>query len=156
MFIVATAGMASTTYVQFIKGGLLIIFSSILVFMLLNKGIDVTPSKNYHKFITIEATVKDKAVVSINDKSYKISVQKSTAGIELVKLEKDGIYTWWKVQEEKGKTVLTEALSTTINPEGKKLYNGADQNGNQNKLKQNCLSIVNTKPEKLSITLPFF
>ncbi len=127
MFIVATAGMASTTYVQFIKGGLLIVFSTILVFMLLNKGIDVTPSKNYHKFISIEATVKDKAVVSINDKSYKISVQKSISGIELVKLEKDGIFTWWKVQKEKDKSVLTEALSTTVNPEGKKLYNGAKQ-----------------------------
>ena len=36
--IVATAGMASTTYVQFIKGGLLIVFSTILVVAVLVRG----------------------------------------------------------------------------------------------------------------------
>ena len=37
--IVATAGMTSTTYVQFLKGGLLLIFSTILVGALLFRGI---------------------------------------------------------------------------------------------------------------------
>jgi cation/acetate symporter len=43
--IVATAGMTSTTYVQFIKGGLLIVFSVILVIALLNRGISTTPDQ---------------------------------------------------------------------------------------------------------------
>ncbi|MCP4571155.1 MAG: cation acetate symporter [bacterium] len=38
--IVATAGMTSTTYVQFLKGGLLLIFSTILVVVLMFRGID--------------------------------------------------------------------------------------------------------------------
>ena len=37
--IVATAGMTSTTYVQFLKGGLLLLFSTILVALLLFRGI---------------------------------------------------------------------------------------------------------------------
>ncbi len=37
--IVATAGMTSTTYVQFLKGGLLLLFSTILVGLLLMRGI---------------------------------------------------------------------------------------------------------------------
>jgi len=37
--IVATAGMTSTTYVQFLKGGLLLIFSTILVIFLMVRGI---------------------------------------------------------------------------------------------------------------------
>ena len=37
--IVATAGMTSTTYVQFLKGGLLLIFSTILVVALLVRGV---------------------------------------------------------------------------------------------------------------------
>lgn len=41
VFIVVTAGMVSTTYVQFIKGGLLVIFSSVLVLLILNRGLSV-------------------------------------------------------------------------------------------------------------------
>ncbi|MCY2974159.1 MAG: cation acetate symporter [Planctomycetota bacterium] len=39
--IVCTAGMVSTTYVQFIKGGLLVVFSLILTVMILNRGLEV-------------------------------------------------------------------------------------------------------------------
>lgn len=41
VLIVCTAGMVSTTYVQFIKGGLLVFFSGILVLMILNRGLRV-------------------------------------------------------------------------------------------------------------------
>jgi len=41
--IVATAGMTSTTYVQFLKGGLLLIFSLTLVGFVLVRGIDTQP-----------------------------------------------------------------------------------------------------------------
>ena len=42
IFIVATAGMTSTTYVQFIKGGLLIVFSTILTISIFVNGISTT------------------------------------------------------------------------------------------------------------------
>src|SRR6478609_615276 len=40
VIIVATAGMVSTTWVQFIKGGLLVIFTGIVVAMVLNRGME--------------------------------------------------------------------------------------------------------------------
>ncbi len=40
--IVATAGMVSTTWVQFIKGGLLVVFTGIVVVMVLNRGLEQT------------------------------------------------------------------------------------------------------------------
>ena len=40
ILIVTTAGMVSTTYVQFIKGSLLVIFSTVLVGMILNRGLE--------------------------------------------------------------------------------------------------------------------
>jgi len=47
ILIVCTAGMVSTTYVQFIKGGLLVIFSLILTVMILNRGLEVRePTRN--------------------------------------------------------------------------------------------------------------
>lgn len=41
VLIVATAGMASTTYVQFFKGMLLLVFSTILTVLILNRGLTV-------------------------------------------------------------------------------------------------------------------
>ena len=43
--IVATAGMTSTTYVQFIKGALLIVFSTVLVVALCVRGLSTTPDQ---------------------------------------------------------------------------------------------------------------
>ena len=45
VLIVATAGMVSTTYVQFIKGSLLVLFSGILTVMILNRGLKVDNSE---------------------------------------------------------------------------------------------------------------
>ncbi len=42
--IVVTAGMVSTTWVQFIKGGLLVIFCAVLTVMILNRGLSTLPS----------------------------------------------------------------------------------------------------------------
>jgi len=41
VLIVCTAGMVSTTYVQFIKGGLLVLFSGLLTVLILNRGLKV-------------------------------------------------------------------------------------------------------------------
>ena len=41
--IVVTAGMVSTTYVQFIKGSLLVVFCAILTWMILNRGLTTKP-----------------------------------------------------------------------------------------------------------------
>jgi len=40
--IVVTAGMVSTTYVQFLKGGLLVLFSFFLTILVLQRGLEVT------------------------------------------------------------------------------------------------------------------
>src|SRR6187431_458787 len=43
IFIVVTAGMVSTTYVQFIKGSLLVAFSLVLTILILQRGLTVDP-----------------------------------------------------------------------------------------------------------------
>lgn len=43
VLIVVTAGMVSTTWVQFIKGGLLVIFCAVLTLMILSRGLVDTP-----------------------------------------------------------------------------------------------------------------
>ncbi len=55
--IVATAGMVSTTWVQFIKGGLLVILCAILSCMILYRGFDTTPGDDKaHRFETFATT----------------------------------------------------------------------------------------------------
>ena len=55
MTIVATAGMASTTYVQFLKGSLLLIFSAGLTVMILRRGLtaDATPAAAAPQSVTV-------------------------------------------------------------------------------------------------------
>ncbi len=54
VFIVVTAGMVSTTYVQFLKGGLLVIFSLMLTVLILNRGLNKTPENELGKTQVIE------------------------------------------------------------------------------------------------------
>ncbi|MEN8201133.1 MAG: cation acetate symporter [Bacteroidota bacterium] len=118
IFIVATAGMTSTTYVQFIKGGLLIIFSTILTIYILNNGLNLNPdnkNQEFHKPITLTAENMQgfTAVSSIDVKDAS----------SVVKMEKDGIYRWFT----KNGDTFEEALSITRTSDGRKLYNGAEK-----------------------------
>lgn len=55
VIIVVTAGMVSTTYVQFLKGGLLVLFSLVLTILVLNRGIEVSsePARTQPQRITL-------------------------------------------------------------------------------------------------------
>jgi cation/acetate symporter len=127
IFIVATAGMTSTTYVQFIKGGLLIIFSTILTFYLIGNGLAKKPSRDYHEFKSIPAVVSGGAITAIDSPDYKLAGEFEKKGMRFVKLEKAGIYSWWKLNGKEGAFVLEEALSKTTAADGATLYNGEPQ-----------------------------
>ncbi|THB74271.1 MAG: cation acetate symporter [Gammaproteobacteria bacterium] len=126
--IVATAGMASTTYVQFLKGGLLLVFSFVLVVSILTRGLKIDPDAGgdtpYHKFTTIQATVAGDTV-TIDDPAYKVLSQPGDAFIKegYVMLNKDGINSIWKIKAKEGK--LEETLSKASLADGTVLYNGA-------------------------------
>lgn len=124
IFIVATAGMASTTYVQFFKGGLLILFSSILTIAIFVHGIKSPPSEDYHKFQTINATVMNGEVTAIDNYEYQIAGMHSDAKGNYVKLNKEGVSTWWRLVENDGNAYLEETLTVVNTKDGQVLYNG--------------------------------
>lgn len=128
IFIVATAGMASTTYVQFLKGGLLIVFSTILVILVLSNGFALKPSEDYHQYVTIGATVdSDGAVTALADTSYTIGTQEQVGAHRFVKLtDAAGVERWWHLAEVDGQPVLRETLSIAKTG-SETLYNGAPQ-----------------------------
>lgn len=49
VFIVVTAGMVSTTWVQFLKGSLLVVFSAVLTIMILNRGFVVSEDSSSYE-----------------------------------------------------------------------------------------------------------
>jgi cation/acetate symporter len=153
IFIVSTAGMTSTTYVQFIKGGLLIIFSLVIVIFVLNKGINTKPSGDYHSFLSLNATVVDGKVAAVADASYQISGQHQDAGMTFVKLLKNGVQSWWHLDSKATPPILEEALSIVTTKEGAKLYNGEPkaagkfyQVGHVKKLVMNGKEVSETGP----------
>src|SRR5690606_37456831 len=54
--IVVTAGMVSTTWVQFIKGTMLVVFCGVLVVMILGRGLTTQPAgESQHDFAILPA-----------------------------------------------------------------------------------------------------
>ncbi len=126
IYIVATAGMTSTTYVQFIKGGLLITFSVILTFYILKNGFTLTPGEKAHKYVTIEAQMEGEKVVSIQSNEYQLLGQQQVSGKTFVKLSKDNFVNWFKLEKKSDDSyILTEAQDITTTAKGEMLYNGA-------------------------------
>lgn len=129
--IVATAGMASTTMVQFLKGGMLLIFSTILVGAVLFRGLSASPEndgKAYHDFLTLQATVENGQLL-LDDPAYNVPADwRNSAFAEagFIKLTKDGIESIWHAQEDgQGGYILEETLFQVQMADGTRLYNGA-------------------------------
>jgi cation/acetate symporter len=125
IFIVATAGMTSTTYVQFIKGALLIVFSTILTIYILQHGLNLKPNDGYHQFAKVGAIVTNDTIVKVQDSTYQVKTTKVVDKLVFVKLEKDGRTCWYKLSKKDSTGTLDEMLYTTVNANGEKLYNGA-------------------------------
>ena len=125
IFIVATAGMTSTTYVQFIKGALLVIFSTILTVFILKNGLSLTPNANYHKFSEVGVLVTNDTVVTVTDSTYTHKTTKVAGKLVFVKLEKNAADCWYKLNTSGENAKLEEMLNITVKPDGVKLYNGA-------------------------------
>ncbi|MFC1874331.1 cation acetate symporter [Chloroflexota bacterium] len=125
ILIVATAGMASTTWVQFIKGGLLLVFSTVLVITVLVNGLSTSPDQKditYHDFVTLEVTVNAGDGVTIADSSYEVVKEFGIEDATFVKLSKENIKTIWKLDEENSQLVETQTV--TRQTDGPVLYNG--------------------------------
>lgn len=131
--IVATAGMTSTTYVQFLKGGLLIIFSTVIAVLVLNSGLSTIPRSETFvpQTLAAQATIEGKTegytfarkvVHEKTDKTFvKLTTEKEIQLGEGAPVETQTIAGWWQLEDD----TLTETQFTTKTAEGEKLYNGA-------------------------------
>ena len=125
IIIVASAGMASTTYVQFLKGGLLIVLSLVLTFFILKNGLTLYPdfkgSSSYHNLMTLTPQVQNGEVVDVP--GWEVVSQQVVGDKTFIKLSRDGVERWFNRLED-GAPVLKETLTVTQRPNGEVLYNG--------------------------------
>ncbi len=133
IFIVVSAGMVSTTYVQFLKGGMLVLFSLILTVMILNKGLSVQSGGiDGHVFRTVgpvaESQLGDHAWISKNFDSMKLTyLDAAWSGLDYYRTEdpKTGEVVTWKIDKaEDGELFLKETQTVTKMEDGTVLING--------------------------------
>ncbi len=127
--IVATAGMTSTTYVQFIKGGMLIIFSFVLVAAVLTRGLSTTPDQGGRvpfKAPAVLTRSENPAGSSLSDPAYAFAGRVESHGMTFVKLTRGDAVSWWlQSPADPGQVKLLETQYVTLTPGGGKIVNGA-------------------------------
>ncbi len=157
--IVATAGMASTTYVQFLKGGLLIIFSSILVVAVLINGLTTRSNMenqgNTYKYGELSA-VKNEGNIQITEPGWNILEQVDTkGGLSFLKLQHEGRESWWSLSGTGNELKLLETQWVENKSDGKWINGAVSSETNQLRLVGDLEQIQSQKDIKtgpLSIT----
>ena len=136
--IVATAGMTSTTYVQFIKGAMLIVFSTVVVVVVLIRGLSTTPDQGgkvpFRAYRSVAATEAG-GVLSPADPAVEVLAQKEVKAARFVKVRTGGTEAWWKLEPlAEGGFELHETQSVVKKADGTSWTNGAPT-GKDNQLR---------------------
>lgn len=118
IFIVTTAGMVSTTYVQFLKGSLLVIFSLILTLMILNRGLTTEPEKYVDSVFKIEPkgpypTTDPQTLEGFWDNARLILPVEDNRSERLLQLPEDGSL-WYIHSTEKSSTLYPTQTNGTV------------------------------------------
>ena len=149
--IVVSAGMVSTTWVQFIKGSLLVVFSAVLTVLILFRGFETKEGGNDgHKFRTIEISTPEGKVwkagetVTASDvilpqtdefRDWTVldpegewrDTQRDTQFVR-TRDEKTGRIRFWHVKfPSSGQAVLVETQTVTKTPDERVLVNGQEK-----------------------------
>lgn len=127
--IVVTAGMVSTTWVQFFKGSLLVIFSFVLAAIVLNRGLEVrTGGSDGHSFTTLGpfSPSEFESAESLDGRRILPDSDKWKRS-EFVRLADDsvpGAFTVYSVTQNDNGIMLHEAQSLTKTSSGAKFVDG--------------------------------
>ncbi|HNR38977.1 MAG TPA: cation acetate symporter [Acidobacteriota bacterium] len=111
IIIVATAGMTSTTYVQFLKGALLIVFSLVVTVAVLMRGLSTAPDQGGQ--VPFEPNVRLAAHAAAGgltpaDPAYAVVETHAIKAWTFYKLSRDGRISWWIDASQGGQAMLEE------------------------------------------------
>lgn len=137
ILIVVTAGMVSTTYVQFLKGSLLVIFSTVLTVMILQRGLTTDPENNgkpTHQFQIIGPTASDdiehwKSELDLNEQDSLTPLNQGPwENKGILQLTRADKVSYWKLTEDADKQFfLSETQYKQKNENGSIIINGLPQ-----------------------------
>jgi cation/acetate symporter len=121
--IVATAGMVSTTWVQFIKGGLLVALCTVMTVMILKRGFDTTPGGDeVHRF-----AVKSEVAVTGADGVTVLAEEGAWKDKPFVRVRAaSGVVEVWRRagKDADGNALLSETQTVAKGADGVVLKNG--------------------------------
>lgn len=120
--IVVTAGMVSTTWVQFIKGGMLVVFCGILTVMILNRGITTIPADGKPPF-----AVREEAELLADAGLELIPEEGAWVGRPYVRVreKESGLVKVWRKVNDKG--TLSETQYVRVDKTKKQFIGGVPQ-----------------------------
>jgi cation/acetate symporter len=130
--IVVTAGMVSTTWVQFLKGALLVAFSTVLTIMVLNRGLSVeSGGADGHEFRTIGPITGELPAAAENLPELVGQELLDTGGklgfppfLRTKNKETGEIISWYIDKQSNGETFLREGQTVVKDGSGKLFVNG--------------------------------
>lgn len=139
--IVTTAGMVSTTWVQFIKGGLLVVLCTVITILLLFRGLNTAPTdaKGNASYIAKRGvtagelqsmgTVMEPSGEWVGKKDPKTGEMKKSPYVRVIGA--DGIVSVWRLEGgQPGEETYSEAQATYTR-DGKKYVNGLPRGKNE-------------------------
>ncbi|WP_339729169.1 cation acetate symporter [uncultured Gimesia sp.] len=137
ILIVVTAGMVSTTYVQFLKGSLLVIFSTVLTVLILQRGLSTDPVYNdqpTHQFQIIGPATSDniehwRSELDLNEQDSLLPLNQGPwENKGILQLTKADKVSYWKLTEDSDKQFfLSETQYKQKNENGSIIINGLPQ-----------------------------
>lgn len=127
--IVVTAGMVSTTWVQFLKGSLLVIFSAVLSVMILSRGFEVkSGGMDGYEFRTLgfpnEVVESGESFGPQNSTPLEGDDKWDPSRFRRFQDNDTGRVSVWSVAPGEIVTILREAQTVTTTPDGQVLVNG--------------------------------
>lgn len=128
IYIVVTAGMVSTTYVQFLKGTLLVIFSAIITVLILMRGLTTHPEGSYtfRKYGPFEnAALAEELAAESGEEVIALPAGWNAEKYLRTRAGDDGPITTWRIEPvDEGTSQLLEGQTITQLADGGTLVNG--------------------------------
>jgi len=153
IYIVVAAGMVSTTWVQFLKGGLLVLFSAILTVLILARGLQTGQGgADGHQFesITLEpGTTAEEALTARGLTVLPAEGAWNEAPFVRSRNESTGeAITWHRAAEDR----ITEAQAITELSDGTKLVNGLPLGDGQGETQLHPVGWIEALPDDATHT----
>ncbi|MCR9292441.1 MAG: cation acetate symporter [bacterium] len=127
IMIVVTAGMVSTTWVQFLKGSLLVAFSALLTLMILNRGFEPQAGGiDGYRFTNLQLDDPQTIEARLAERGFRLQAieQLEAQGTYLTTLDRSGRTILFRQQQSESGFLLAECQTVQTQAEGPELING--------------------------------